>query len=165
MRSSPAVVLAGIGVALAPDLQPGDIVVADRVRADALTEGPVPATRLLPGAPMLAGALIRRGLRVHLGAVISTDRIADPNARERLAMAGVLAADRESAWVLSGRIAGRAACVRVVASSSSAGSSWRGGIAGLRAALRALPTVADGIVEWCEAGDRLCGAPTTSRPR
>jgi 4-hydroxy-3-methylbut-2-enyl diphosphate reductase len=137
--ASRSIAVVGIGTALSDRLRPGDVVVIDELRTDALTEGPVPATRRLASAPLVAAALRRQGLTVHVGASISTDRLND-SARERLARTGVLIADCESAWLLGGRRDHPAACVRVVAGGS--------GLVNLGRALRALPKVAAGLAEW-----------------
>ena len=110
-----AVAVAGIGRALSDRVRPGDVVVADQVRTDVLTEGVVPPTRLVPSAPRIAALLRQHGLTVHVGSVISTDNRVDDTVRDRLAMTRALIADRESAWLLAacGKIP--IACVRVAA--------------------------------------------------
>ncbi|MGK5682160.1 hypothetical protein [Actinoplanes sp. URMC 104] len=137
---SPVLAVAGFGQPLAPSLRPGDVVVAGEVRADALTEGRVPGTLRLRSATAVAEALRRRGLTVHVCAVVSTDRLSDPSARDRLTMTSAVVADLDSAWLLARRRGDRpAACVRVVAPP---------GITRRRAALRVLTTVAAGLEEW-----------------
>src|SRR5690349_3384870 len=102
LLDAPALAVAGVGGGLSADLRPGDVVVATQVRADPLTAGVVPPVTVLPTARMLAATLRRRGLRVHLGGVVSSDRLADGPTRQRLAATGALVADMESAWLLSG---------------------------------------------------------------
>ncbi|MCY1138107.1 hypothetical protein OWR29_08870 [Actinoplanes sp. Pm04-4] len=145
---SPALAVAGLGRALSPSLRPGDVVVASVVRADALTEGVVPPARWLPTASLLAAALRSRGLTVHTGVAISTDRLSGPAERARLAMTGALVADLESAWLLA-RCGNRpAACVRVVARDARRHPA---GLGGLRRALLNLSVVAAGLQEWAAA--------------
>jgi 4-hydroxy-3-methylbut-2-en-1-yl diphosphate reductase len=90
-----------------------------------------PAKRRHGSSPGRRHAGLRRARR----ASISTDRLGDASARERLARTGVLIADRESAWLLTGRRDRPAACVRVVAGGT--------GLLDLGRALRTLPRVAD----------------------
>jgi 4-hydroxy-3-methylbut-2-enyl diphosphate reductase len=89
VTDGPALV-AGVAGALTDEARPGDVVVASEVR-----RGP----EVLPShaAPMVAGALRRAGLRVHLGPVVTTDRVVDdPATRGRLAASGAVAVDTES---------------------------------------------------------------------
>jgi 4-hydroxy-3-methylbut-2-enyl diphosphate reductase len=147
-----ALAVAGVGGGLSADLRPGDVVVANQVRADPLTAGLVPATTALPTARMLATALRRRGLRVHLGGVVSSDRLADGPTRQRLAATGALVADTESAWLLSGGPADRPlACVRVIADTPPGGLYRPATLAHLRTALKVLPAVGAGLAEWAAA--------------
>jgi 4-hydroxy-3-methylbut-2-enyl diphosphate reductase len=148
--------VAGIGGALDPRLRPGDVVVASEVRVDPRTAGTVPTTvpadvpaTVLPSPAMLASALRRHGLTVHVGPVVSTSRLVDGTERERLAAAGALVADLESAWLLAGRTNGPTACVRVVADT---GTLFRPGTLGkVRTALDTLPAVAAAMSEWAAA--------------
>jgi 4-hydroxy-3-methylbut-2-en-1-yl diphosphate reductase len=92
-RDGPVPVLvAGVGGGLAAELRPGDLVVASEVRGGAQ---PVPC----PSAPLLAGALRRLGLPVHLGPVVTSPRLAGGVARRELAATGALAVDMESAYL------------------------------------------------------------------
>ncbi|MFE9191772.1 4-hydroxy-3-methylbut-2-enyl diphosphate reductase [Micromonospora sp. NPDC007208] len=144
------VAVAGIGGGLAHGLAPGDVVVASEVRADPLTPyGPPPVLRM-PDAALLAAALRRRGLRVHVGPVVSTHRLADGATRARLAATGALIADLESAWLLAG-VSAPTACVRVVAD-TAAGALYRPStVRRVRTALRVLPAVAAALAEWAAA--------------
>jgi nucleoside phosphorylase len=134
-----AIAVAGIGRALAARVQPGDVVVADQVRTDALTEGVVPPTRLVPSAPRIAALLRQHGLTVHVGSVISTDNRVNDTVRDRLAMTRALVADRESAWLLAACGKTPIACVRVAAHRSMRG--WR-------KTARTLRIVSATLTEW-----------------
>ncbi|MFI7608409.1 4-hydroxy-3-methylbut-2-enyl diphosphate reductase [Micromonospora sp. NPDC049366] len=149
------VAVAGIGGGLAPGLATGDVVVASVVRADpSAPDAPAGEIRM-PDAALLAAALRRRGLRVHIGPVVSTDRLADGVARDRLAADGALVADQESAWLLADCADRPTACVRVVAD-TAAGSLYRPAtLARVRAALRVLPVVAAALTEWAEAASAV----------
>jgi 4-hydroxy-3-methylbut-2-enyl diphosphate reductase len=151
LAGAPALAVAGIGGGLAPQLRPGEVVVASHVSADALTEGVVPATLRLPAAPMLAASLRRHGLTVHIGPVVSTERLVDGASRQRLAATGALIADIESAWLLAGTAEAPAACVRVVADTVSDGLFRPRTLAHIWTALRVLPAVSAALAEWAAA--------------
>jgi 4-hydroxy-3-methylbut-2-en-1-yl diphosphate reductase len=142
-----AVAVAGVGGGLAPWLRPGDVVVADRVLTDPVATGR-PDSVDLPAAAMLASALRRRGLRVHVGAVVSTDRLVDGADRQRLAATGAVVADLESGWLLAGAGGRPRACVRVVADPGSGGLFRPATLGHLRRALRTLPEVGAALAEW-----------------
>ena len=95
------VVVAGVAGALSPELRPGDLVVATRVIGPIADPTDV---HELPAAPLLAGALRRAGFRVHLGPVVTTERVIDdPAARAELAATtGAIAVDTESSLLLRG---------------------------------------------------------------
>lgn len=141
------VAIAGIGGGLAPGLEPGDVVVATEVLADPLVAG-APAAVRMPAAAMLAAALRRRGLRVHLGPVLSSERLVDGANRARLAETGALVADLESAWLLAGCGDRPVACVRVVADTAAVPLYRPATLQRIRAALRVLPAVAAALAEW-----------------
>ncbi len=69
----------GVAGGLSAEVRPGDLVVAPD-----------------PSAPMLAGALRRLGLNVHIGQIATSDRLVTGARRARLAATGALAADMES---------------------------------------------------------------------
>jgi 4-hydroxy-3-methylbut-2-enyl diphosphate reductase len=88
-----AVVVAGVGGGVSPELRAGDVVVASEVRDD------VGRTVLRAAAPLVA-ALRQQGLRVHIGPMVSTDHIVTGPEREQLARTGALAVDMESSAVV-----------------------------------------------------------------
>jgi 4-hydroxy-3-methylbut-2-en-1-yl diphosphate reductase len=88
-----AVVVAGVGGGVSPELRAGDVVVASEVRDD------IGRTVLRAAAPLVA-ALRAEGLRVHTGPMVSTDHIVTGSERERLARTGALAVDMESSAVV-----------------------------------------------------------------
>jgi hypothetical protein len=83
------VLVAGVGGGLAPHVRPGDVVVAREVREG---EGEREGVVQVASAPLLAGALRRLGLTVHVGPISSVSRIV-----RLIPRAGSLAVDMESA--------------------------------------------------------------------
>ena len=102
------VLVAGVAGGVAADVRAGDIVVADEIRGNGTT-APSHA------APLIAGALRRLGLHVHVGPIATTDHVVDTVAeRAAIARHGVLAVDTESALVAASAPSGQAAVVRAV---------------------------------------------------
>src|SRR5580698_492332 len=89
-----AMVVMGTAAGLAADLSPGDLVVATEV-----TDGET--TIALPGADLLAAELRRAGLNARAGRVIQVKKIVGASERTRLAADGYMAADMESAAIVS----------------------------------------------------------------
>jgi 4-hydroxy-3-methylbut-2-enyl diphosphate reductase len=126
--------VAGVAGGLDASIRPGDVVVApDR------------------SAPMLAGALHRLGLTVHVGPIHTSDRVVTGAEREALAATGMLAADMET-----GRLRAMAgdrpfAAVRAITDSIGA-PLWSPGtlLRGVRG-LRSLRTAAPALRQWAEA--------------
>jgi 4-hydroxy-3-methylbut-2-enyl diphosphate reductase len=137
--------VAGVCGALRDDMQPGDLLVATEVRADPSVRGAVPGAPAVircPAAPLLAGALRRRGLRVHSGPLVTTRRLAGP---ERPGPA--VAVDMES-WPLLANHPDRPVGVVRAVSDTPARPPWspailRGGFVALRALRQLAPTVTD----------------------
>ncbi len=86
-----AVALAGLGGGLRDDLQPGDLVVAERVIEPTGEE-----VVRLASAPLLAAELRRLGLRARTGTVVSSDHIVTGAERAALAALGADVVDMES---------------------------------------------------------------------
>jgi 4-hydroxy-3-methylbut-2-en-1-yl diphosphate reductase len=122
--SADPVLVAGFGGGLAPQVRPGDVVVATEIREEVTSALRLPnstaelfprlwrallsssggAERVtggssveVPSALLLAGALRRLGLTVHTGPVQSVSRIARVPAAQETASDGALAVDMESA--------------------------------------------------------------------
>jgi len=100
------VAVAGLCGGVSPELRPGDVVCATELRRE---DGP---SVDVPGSALLAAALRRHGLRVHVGPMFSADRVLTP--AERAKLDGVLAVDMESAWLTDAAAARPLAVLRVV---------------------------------------------------
>jgi 4-hydroxy-3-methylbut-2-enyl diphosphate reductase len=137
-----ALAVAGMCAGLAPAMRPGDVVVASEVRGPG---GTVRCDR----ADALARALEHRGLRPHLGAVVSVDHIVRGEERARLLATGAIAADMESAFLAAAVAAGgRLAVLRVVLDSPGRELKRPGLAADAARALRVLRRSAPAIHEW-----------------
>ncbi|MGH9121568.1 MAG: 4-hydroxy-3-methylbut-2-enyl diphosphate reductase, partial [Acidimicrobiales bacterium] len=142
-----AAAVTGVCGALVDGLEPGDVVVADRVLA---TDGALVAE--LPSAHLLAAALNRAGLRTRVGAVISTDHVVRGGGpRAQLEALGAVAVDMESAALAGASWPVPLAVVRVVVDSPTAEVLSLATIRGGRAALCALNLAAPVLEAWAAA--------------
>jgi 4-hydroxy-3-methylbut-2-enyl diphosphate reductase len=89
-----AVVVMGTAAGLSADLGPGDLVVATEV-----SDGEI--TVELPGADLLAAELRRAGLNARAGRIRTVSKLVKQADRAKLAAAGYLAADMESATIVA----------------------------------------------------------------
>jgi 4-hydroxy-3-methylbut-2-en-1-yl diphosphate reductase len=140
-----AVAVAGVCGAVAPGLRTGDVVLASEVRragAEAVA---------VPGSALLAAALRRYGLRVHVGPMETVDRIATRAERAALAESGVAAVDMESAFLADGADGLPFAVLRVVVERADRDlRDPRTIAAGLRA-LATLRRTRGALAEWARA--------------
>jgi 4-hydroxy-3-methylbut-2-enyl diphosphate reductase len=133
------VAVAGFGGALVPELEPGDVVVASDVRR---RDGTIVVE--CPVAGIIAGALERAGMRVHMGPVVSVRNPSLGAGRQALRQSsGAIVADMESAWLTRAPAGRPFAVVRVVLDGPA-------GLA-LRKPSRALKQVAAVLAEWAAA--------------
>jgi 4-hydroxy-3-methylbut-2-enyl diphosphate reductase len=143
-RPAGPVLVAGVAGALEPGLPPGVLVVADEV-TDGTTSVPSPA------APLLAGALLRAGLPVHVGALFTSPRVVTGETRRRLAATTALAVDTESLPLALGAGGAPFAAVRAIVDTPDhrlvSPATVSRGLAALRALRAAGPVVAD----WTKA--------------
>jgi 4-hydroxy-3-methylbut-2-enyl diphosphate reductase len=126
--------VAGVAGGLDESIRPGDVVVAPD-----------------PSAPMLAGALRRLGLTVHVGPVHTSDRLVTGSQRAVLAATGALAVDMESGPLRAAAGGRPFAVVRVVTDSVGAPLWSPGTLARGVRALRNLRTAAPALRQWAEA--------------
>ncbi|MGZ4359397.1 MAG: 4-hydroxy-3-methylbut-2-enyl diphosphate reductase [Gaiellaceae bacterium] len=145
IESAQALAVVGLCAGVSPELRPGDVVCASELRRDGAD--PVPAS----GSILLAAALRRRGLRVHVGPILSTDHITTPAERTAMHEQGVLAVDMESAWLADAADGRPLAVLRVVVEPSGQRLlDLRTPLAGVRA-LWALRRSSEALGEWAEA--------------
>ncbi|HEY4421437.1 MAG TPA: 4-hydroxy-3-methylbut-2-enyl diphosphate reductase [Pseudonocardia sp.] len=126
--------VAGVAGGLDESVRPGDVVVAPD-----------------PSAPMLAGALRRLGLTVHVGAIHTSDHVVTGAERGRLAATGALAVDMETSRLREAAGSRPFAAVRVITDTAGA-ALWSPGTLprGVRA-LKALRHAAPALRQWAEA--------------
>jgi 4-hydroxy-3-methylbut-2-enyl diphosphate reductase len=149
------VLVAGVAGALTDRIAPGDLVVASEVRQG---DHVVPSH----AAALVAGELRRAGLTVHVGPIVTGDRVVE-SARDRaeLADSGALAVDTESALIAGD--GGHSVVVRAIVDTANqpllrAGMPLRG-IRALASLRRAAPVfdvwaAATGARELLLAGSR-----------
>jgi 4-hydroxy-3-methylbut-2-enyl diphosphate reductase len=149
------VTVAGFCGGLRPEIRTGDVIVASEIR------GPGGVVSL-PSAPAVAEALRSAGLTVHVGPMLSSDRVAFGSRRAGAAADGSIGVDMESYWLLEnyaghhaqdgphGLPPGPAAVVRAV--SDTAGGRFFGGMlpTGWLRAYRSLTRVGAALEVWAD---------------
>jgi len=140
-----AVAVVGLCGGVSPELRAGDVVCASELRREGAAPIPV------PGSALLAAALKRRGLRAHVGPILSVERIMGPAQRHALENEGVLAVDMESAWLADAADGRPLAVLRVVIDAADRNLfDPRTLVAGAHA-LRSLRRASGALAEWSEA--------------
>jgi 4-hydroxy-3-methylbut-2-enyl diphosphate reductase len=124
-----AVALVGVAGALAPELVPGDLIVASELRRTEST-----TSLNLPSAILLTTEFRRWGLKVYTGPVVTSSKYVSASERGSLAESGALAVDMESSWVMDYLPNNPLAVVRAISDTATRGP--------LRGGLRALGSLA-----------------------
>jgi 4-hydroxy-3-methylbut-2-enyl diphosphate reductase len=141
------VAIAGIAGALDASTRPGDVVVASE-----LVDAGGRITRPLPGAPLVAAALRRDGLTVHIGRLVSSERVVTGAARARLAeRSGALVVDMESEWLAPAAGALPLTIVRTVADTGRHRLLHPETLRETRRALAALRSITPALERWARA--------------
>jgi len=139
---APAVAVIGVCGAVSPDVRAGDVVCATELRrVDAEPVGS-------PDSALLADALRRRGLRVHVGSILCVDRILPPGELRALRDEGVLGVDMESAWLAAAADDRPFAVVRVVLDTGERGLFDPRTLPAAVRASRSLRLAGDALAEW-----------------
>ena len=138
-----AVALVGVAGALAPQLVPGDLIVASELRSTEST-----TSRNLPGAALLGAEFKRSRFAVHTGPLMTSPKYVLANERETLAASGALAVDMESSWVMDYLPNNPLAVVRSISDTADHGPIY----GGLRA-LGSLSAARGPLERWA----RACG--------
>ena len=135
-----SVAIAGLCGGIDASLRAGDVVCASELRCEDGTAVQV------PGAAELAETARRHGLRAHVGALVSSERVLKPAERARLD--GALAVDMESAWLAESAGDRPLAVLRVVVDGAGRRlADPRIAVDGVRA-LRALRRCSSVLSEW-----------------
>ena len=138
-----AVALVGVAGGLAPQLHPGDLVIASELRSTESAEA-----RSLPGTGSLAAEFRRAGLGVLTGPLVSSPRYVRSGERAALAASGAVAVDMESAWVMGCLPKNPLAVIRSISDTSDCGP-----VLGGARALGSLLAVRRPLERWA----RACG--------
>jgi 4-hydroxy-3-methylbut-2-enyl diphosphate reductase len=136
-----AVALVGVAGGLAPELIPGDIIVASELRSTEST-----TSRDLPGSSLLSAEFRRARISVHHGPLVTSPRFIASSDRAELAASGALAVDMESSWVMDYLPNNPLAVVRAISDTSTRGP--------VRGGLRALGTLSQTrapLERWAKA--------------
>ncbi|MGC2486822.1 MAG: 4-hydroxy-3-methylbut-2-enyl diphosphate reductase [Acidimicrobiales bacterium] len=136
-----AVALVGVAGGLAPELTPGDIIIASELRS---TESST--SRDLPGSSLLSHEFRRARFSVHLGPLVTSPTYVATGDRAQLAASGALAVDMESSWVMDYLPNNPLAVVRAISDTSTTGPV-RGGLR----ALGALAQTRAPLERWAKA--------------
>lgn len=126
---------------------PGEVIVAERVRA-ASDEGHDPQAVACADPGGLAARLRGAGLQVRCGEIVSVSRLALGARRAELLSGGALAVDMESAWLSQGAGGRPFGVVRVVLDSPSHELLRPGLWVGAPRAARALGRAARALRDW-----------------
>ncbi|MGB8180473.1 MAG: 4-hydroxy-3-methylbut-2-enyl diphosphate reductase [Acidimicrobiales bacterium] len=136
-----AVALVGVAGGLAPELTPGDVIIASELRS---TESST--SRNLPGSSLLSAEFRRARFSVYHGPLVTSPSYVSAGDRAELAASGALAVDMESSWVMDYLPNNPLAVVRAISDTSSRGP--------VRGGLRALGTLAQTrapLERWAKA--------------
>lgn len=146
-RASQAMVVLGFCGGLDESSVPGEVIVAEEVYAAADEGHPEEPVRCTL-ADVLVGRLTGLGMKVRVGRVVCTSRLALGERRAQLHAAGAIAVDMESVWLAAGAGERPFGVVRVVLDSPSHELLRVQAIGGALRAARALRRVSGALHEW-----------------
>jgi hypothetical protein len=139
------VAVAGVCGGVAPGIGPGDVVCASELRREDRS------VIAVPGSALLAAALRLRGLRVHVGPVLSVGRLVRKGTWDEAREGGVLAVDMESAWLAPGAAGRPFAVLRTVADPAGQGLLDPRLVVTGAQALKSLRRARPAFAEWAAA--------------
>ncbi len=157
--------ITGTGAGLVPELSPGDLVVATEVTSlggAGPSGAPVAPPLRSPSAPLLVGELRRAGLRAHAGRVATVDHLVHHAERDRLARAGMMAADMESAQLATAAGGRPLAVIRAISDTADRPLLHPGVLTGGLSALWSLRAAGPVLDRWaaaCRPRRVLLGGP------
>lgn len=145
-RSRPARAVAVMGFcgALDPELQPGEVVVADELRG---AGGAFPCHE----PALLAAALQDAGVKARRGPIVSVQKAVRGRERARLAADGSIAVDMESAWLAEAAAGRPFAALRAVVDTPSRELVSISTLTGGLKAYRALGRAAEALAAWADS--------------
>jgi 4-hydroxy-3-methylbut-2-enyl diphosphate reductase len=138
-----AVALVGVAGALAPELVPGDLIIASELRS---TESST--SRNLPASALLAAEFRRTGFDVRTGPLVTSPKYVQSGERATLAASGALAVDMESSWIMDYLPNNPLAVIRSISDTTTTGP-LRGGLR----ALASLSAARGPLQRWAD----VCG--------
>jgi 4-hydroxy-3-methylbut-2-en-1-yl diphosphate reductase len=138
-----AVALVGVAGALAPELVPGDLIIASELRSTEST-----TARTLPASAMLAAEFRRSGVECRTGPLVTSPKYVPSYERAALAASGAIAVDMESSWVMDYLPNNPLAVIRSISDTSTRGP-LRGGLR----ALGSLSSTRGPLQRWAD----VCG--------
>jgi 4-hydroxy-3-methylbut-2-enyl diphosphate reductase len=156
-----ALLVLGFCGGLDADSAPGEVIVAESVRA-ASDEGHAPERVACADAEGLSAALRARGMTVRSGEIVCVAKIALGERRAQLLADGALAVDMESVWLAAGSVGRPFAVVRVVLDSPSHELLRPQALTGALRAARALRRVAGALREWVPPAQPRVSGPAAS---
>jgi 4-hydroxy-3-methylbut-2-enyl diphosphate reductase len=131
----------GVAGGLAPELTPGDVIIASELRSTEST-----TSRNLPGSSLLSGEFRRARFTVYHGPLVTSPTYVSAGGRASLAASGALAVDMESSWVMDYLPNNPLAVVRAISDTST-----RGPVRGGLRALGALSQARAPLERWAKA--------------
>ena len=131
----------GVAGGLAPELTPGDVIIASELRSTEST-----TSRNLPGSSLLSAEFRRARFTVYHGPLVTSPTYVSAGGRASLAASGALAVDMESSWVMDYLPNNPLAVVRAISDTSS-----RGPVRGGLRALGALSQARAPLERWAKA--------------
>jgi 4-hydroxy-3-methylbut-2-enyl diphosphate reductase len=149
-RASQALLVLGFCGGLDESSVPGEVIVAEEVFA-ATDEGHLEQRISCGLAAHLLSQLTGLGMKVRVGSIVCTSRIAVGERRAELLARGAIAVDMESVWLASGAGERPFGVVRVVLDSPSHELMRPQAVFGALRAASALRKVASALHEWTPA--------------